>query len=72
MKLPPAVAKGGADARQALIAFFTDIAAKNITPYLFRSLGYAEVELENERIVAYALQAFTKTNPRGAPQTPYA
>ena len=72
MKLPPAVAKGGADPRQALIAFFTDIAAKNITPYLFRSLGYAEVELENERIVAYALQAFTKTNPRGAPQTPYA
>jgi UDP-2,3-diacylglucosamine pyrophosphatase LpxH len=72
MKLPPAVAKGGSDARQALIAFFTDIAAKNITPYLFRSLSYAEVELENERIVAHALRAFTKMNPRGVPQTPYA
>jgi len=72
MKLPPEVMAGGPAARQALGEFFDRVAARDISRYLFTSLGYAEIELAGDAIAQHDLRSFTPANPRSAPYTLFA
>lgn len=71
IRLPAKACEASADGKTARRDFLTDMASHRIQPYLFTSLGYAEVELSGDKLVSCDLRSYTSADPRSAPMTSF-